>query len=62
MIGNNTLTLNASTVMAALQMYLDSQRKPEAPAIVVKSVKASSTGGYPPVFEVEISSEVPNAR
>jgi hypothetical protein len=37
-IGNNKLVLNHATIIAALQMYLDAQRRPEAPPVKVVSV------------------------
>lgn len=52
MIGRNILKLNHATVVAALQMYLDSERRPEARKQVVQSVEA--TRGVDQGFEVEI--------
>jgi hypothetical protein len=55
MIGNNVLTINEATMMAAIQMYLDSQRNPDAGAVIVESVKALANGRYSDCFEVALS-------
>lgn len=53
MKGNNTLQLNEETLIAAVQMYLDSQMV-EASRIEVKSVKQTVPTGYTATFTVEV--------
>ena len=60
MVGNNTLVLNQATLLAALDMYLNSQRAPDAPRL--KSTAVAQKQTHPcMLFEVEVSSEVTDA-
>lgn len=57
MKGNNTLTLNAATMIEAVQLLLDR----DAPSAgKVTSVKAATSGSYEsPLFTVEVSQPEP---
>lgn len=51
MKGHNTLNLNLSTVMEAMQEYFD---KRYSPKIKVTNVKGTTLNGVTPSFEVEV--------
>ena len=56
MKGNNTITMNEATIIAAVQMYLDAQYR-EGSGQVVNSVKPVATGRYGDegCFDVKVS-------
>ncbi len=55
MQGNNTLTLNAATMIEAVQLWLDSRM--QAPVPTVMSVEADTKGYGSNTFKVELSSD-----
>jgi hypothetical protein len=57
--GRNRICLNQSTLIAAVQMYLDSERKETAPPIVVTSVSVDNNNGGCLHVVADVSSEVP---
>lgn len=61
MIGNNKLHLNQATLIAAVQMYLDSERKPEAKKLVVKSVCIAPSRSIADAdsFEIAVEAQEP---
>ena len=66
MIGRNSMKLNQATVKAAVQMYLNSQRHPELPPLIVHSVERATNGrtnaGEDFDVEVEPKSDVDSTQ
>jgi hypothetical protein len=54
-IGNNKLSLNEATIIAAVQMYLDSERRPDAVPVKVMSVHLDRQND---MFEVRLEAGV----
>ena len=55
MTGNNTMILNTSTMIEAVQLWLDSRMKDPVPTVTGVEADAKNYGS--PTFKVELSSD-----